>query len=160
MTTSESDRAATIWEWIAVGRTVNFGLRVRLDQESLSVGDAQIPLDTLRPLFLDDQGTIVVQQIGAEKPLLTVPPSTVDDAGLLIRVVNRLVQEIPPTQRRSMTGWPPGSVGDVSARIGYDVRDLWMMGYSDDQIDSVLHGRCTVDELLKLPPAKGAQTDP
>lgn len=53
------------------------------------------------------------------------------------------------------TGFPPGSIGDVSMRIGYDVRDLKMMGYSDAQIDRVLYGQITLDELFKLEPGHG-----
>lgn len=81
--------------------------------------------------------------------------SEVEDVDLLLDVVNRLVEGIPYVQRRSVTGWPPGSVGDVSARLGYDVRDLWMMGYSDEEIQSVLAGERTLEELLGWPPASG-----
>lgn len=73
-------------------------------------------------------------------------------------VVNPLVNEVPYLQRRSVTGWPPGSVGDVSARLGYDVRDLRMAGYSQADIDSVLHGHCSVDDLLKRGPKREGTT--
>ena len=56
---------------------------------------------------------------------------------------------------KSDTGWPPGSIGDVSARIGYDVRDLKMMGYSDAQINRVLYGQMDLQALLKSEPEKG-----
>jgi hypothetical protein len=51
-----------------------------------------------------------------------------------------------------MSGWPPSSVGDVSARIGYDIRELIMARYSWDEINSVMHGRCTLEELLERGP--------
>ena len=54
-----------------------------------------------------------------------------------------------------MAGWPPGSVGDVSARIGYDMRELMMAGYSWEEIHSVLHGGRTLEELLERGPQKG-----
>ena len=53
------------------------------------------------------------------------------------------------TQGRS---WPPGSIGDISAKLGYDVRDLKMAGYSDDEINQVLFGQRTLDDLLKSKP--------
>lgn len=80
-----------------------------------------------------------------------------EDVDLLLDAVNRLVERIPQAQRRSVTGWRSGSVGDVSARLGYDVRDLRMMGYSDKQIQSVLNGECTLEELLKRPPVVGQE---
>jgi hypothetical protein len=52
------------------------------------------------------------------------------------------------------TGWPPGSIGDISARIGYDVRDLKMMGYSETQINRVLYGQMDLQQLLKSEPEK------
>ena len=33
-----------------------------------------------------------------------------------------------------------GGVGDLSVRLGYDIRDIWMCGYSDEQINGVLIG--------------------
>ena len=64
-------------------------------------------------------------------------------------------QTAPRDRRgRSETGWPPGSIGDISARIGYDVRDLKMAGYSDAEIDEVLYGRCTLAELLQRAPRR------
>lgn len=86
-----------------------------------------------------------------------LPIDTADlvDVDLLLKVANRLVQQVASPQRHSVTGWTPGSVGDVSSRIGYDVRDLKMMGYSDEQIQGVSQGEYTVEELLKRPPDRG-----
>ena len=57
----------------------------------------------------------------------------------------------------SASGFPYGSVGDVSSQIGYDVRDLLMAGftrseiasYSNEQIMGVIDGRLTLAELRK-----------
>ncbi len=65
------------------------------------------------------------------------------------------LQEEPKGKRHSpATGWPPGSIGDMSVRLGYDVRDLKMAGYSDDEIDQVLSGQRTLDDLLSSPPLR------
>lgn len=66
------------------------------------------------------------------------------------RISKAKTQNLP----RSETGWIAGSVGDISARIGYDVRDLIMDGYSQDEIDDVLYGRRTLEELLKSGPER------
>lgn len=44
------------------------------------------------------------------------------------------------------------TIGDISDRIDYDVRYLLSAGYSDDQINGVIAGQYTVDELWKMKP--------
>ena len=56
---------------------------------------------------------------------------------------------------QSGSGFPPGSVGDTSSQVGYDVRDLLMAGftrteistYSNEQIRGVIDGQLTLSEL-------------
>lgn len=63
----------------------------------------------------------------------------------------------------SSIGFSPGSIGEVSSRIGYDVRDLLMAGftraeissYSNEQIMNVIDGRLTLAELRKQSAAEG-----
>ncbi len=49
-------------------------------------------------------------------------------------------------------GIRPNSLGDISTRIGYDIRDLWAMSYSDRQIKRVERGDITIGELLDSQP--------
>lgn len=51
-----------------------------------------------------------------------------------------------------------GNIGDLSIRLGYDVRDVWMSGYSDDQINGVLIGEYTLSELWKMKPLGNDRT--
>lgn len=44
------------------------------------------------------------------------------------------------------------SIGSIGTRLGEDVRDVWGMGYSDEQINDVLTGRYTLDEMYKMGP--------
>ena len=150
-----TERCASIWDAIQAGESVQFGPGVALEGERLVVADSQMPLHTLQPLSLNDRGAIVVQQIGTQEPLLTIDTVDLVDVDLLLQAANRLIRQAPHPHRPSMTGWPPGGVGDVSARLGYDVRDLKMMGYSDEQIHGVLQGKYSVEELLKRPPGSG-----
>ena len=52
-------------------------------------------------------------------------------------------------RKRTDTGWPPGSIGDLSVRVGYDVRDLKMAGYEWDEIQEVADGKITLAELWR-----------
>jgi hypothetical protein len=103
-------------------------------------------------LTLTDWGAVEIRRYGAAGQPLVIKPDEVDDPDLLIELANTLIDEIPYFERRSVTGWPPGSVGDLSVRIGYDWRDLVMAGYSDAQIRGVLDGAYTVQELLGCRP--------
>ena len=51
-----------------------------------------------------------------------------------------------------------GTIGDLSARLGYDIRDVWMSGYSDEQINGVLIGEYTLSELWKMEPLGNDRT--
>ena len=137
------------------GETVCLGEGVSLSKEGLLVDGEQVELNTIQPLRVDARGNIVISRIGASESWLVVPTAIVDNVGVMLEAVNQLVKDLPYLERRSVTGWPPGSVGDVSARIGYDMRELMMAGYSWEEIHSVLHGGRTLEELLERGPQKG-----
>ena len=145
---------ASMLERYHLGETIRFGARVKLNQDGLLVGQEQIKLNTLRPLSLDESGNIVVRQIGMAEPRLVVHAITVDDVGVMVEVINRLVKDIPYIKRRSVSGWPPASVGDVSVRIGCDVRDILMAGYTHAEIWEVEAGLCTLEELRERGPSR------
>lgn len=44
------------------------------------------------------------------------------------------------------------SIGSVSIRLGEDLRDVWEKGYSDDQINGVLTGKYSLEELYTRDP--------
>ena len=46
----------------------------------------------------------------------------------------------------------PETIGSISMRLGEDVRDVWEMGYSDEQVNDVLTGKYTLDEMYKMGP--------
>jgi hypothetical protein len=51
-----------------------------------------------------------------------------------------------------------GNIGDLSVRLGYDIRDIWMAGYSDEQINGALMGEYTLSELWKMEPLGNDRT--
>lgn len=44
------------------------------------------------------------------------------------------------------------SIGSISIRLGEDIREVWELGYSDEQINDVLTGKYTLAEMHKLEP--------
>ena len=47
-----------------------------------------------------------------------------------------------------------GATLETSEQIGYDVNELLMSGYTYQEIDQVVAGRITVEQLLQRGPAK------
>jgi hypothetical protein len=45
------------------------------------------------------------------------------------------------------------NIGDISVRIGYDARDLLVAGYTWKEIDGILKGEYSLEELLARGPA-------
>ena len=52
-------------------------------------------------------------------------------------IVTPSSRDVPHTQ----SGWPRGSIGDLSARLGQDVRELMMAGYTDKEIRDMIRKR-------------------
>ena len=44
------------------------------------------------------------------------------------------------------------TIGSISMRLGEDVRDVWEMGYSDEQVNDVLTGKYTLEQMYKMGP--------
>ena len=64
-------------------------------------------------------------------------------------------QPAPPTQA---AGVPPGGIGDISARLGYDVRELLMEGYTMRDIQGVLQGEYSLQEMRQRKPGRAARS--
>jgi hypothetical protein len=50
------------------------------------------------------------------------------------------------------------NIGDISVQIGYDARDLLMAGYTWKEIDGILKGEYSLEELLARGPAAKRNT--
>jgi len=140
------------------GERLDFGPDLALHHGVLHLPGHSLPLNTLEPLHLDEGGMVLVRRIGSDEPPAIIPPAGVPDLDQFLQLANHLIAAIPPLERRSITGWPPGSIGDVSARIGYDVRDLIMAGYSEDQIQGLLTNQYTLDDLLAKKPGRAVDS--
>jgi hypothetical protein len=134
------------------GERISFGPHVALAEGMLHLPGGSLPLNTLEKLRLDADGNVLVRRLGWDEPPTLVPAAEVEHADQFVRATNHLIQGIPYLRRRSSTGWPPGSIGDISARIGTDVRDLLIAGYTDEQIRGLLRREYTLDELYKQRP--------
>jgi cytochrome c-type biogenesis protein CcmH/NrfF len=58
--------------------------------------------------------------------------------------------EVDKSSKQPMSG--SESIGSIGMRLGADVRDVWEMGYSDDQINDVLTGAYSLGEMYTMEP--------
>jgi hypothetical protein len=54
---------------------------------------------------------------------------------------------------------PTRDLWNASIKLNYDVGNLIQAGYSTDQIKGALDGKYTVEELLKMQPARKPQQE-
>jgi hypothetical protein len=58
--------------------------------------------------------------------------------------------EVEEYRNKPMSG--SESIGSIGMRLGEDVRDVWGMGYSDEQINGVLTGEYTLEQMYTMEP--------
>ena len=73
---------------------------------------------------------------------------------IAIAVIIGILYSATKIRRKPARPLPSGSIGDVSVRIGYDVRDLYMAGYTTEEINGILNGEYSLEELLERGPLK------
>jgi hypothetical protein len=73
----------------------------------------------------------------------------------LVKSKTHVTEKSIPTKAKVQSGSPMSAsetIGEISMRLGEDVRDVWIKGYSDDQINDVLTGKYTLDDMYKMEP--------
>ena len=141
------------------GQELRFGRLARLHDGQLEIAATRIPLNVIQSLSLDERGDILVRRSGEPRDAsVSASVSNAADADALLQVVNQLLAEMPAREKRTVSGWPRGTIGAISAEVGYDVRDLYMSGYSDRQIWRVRQGELTLEELFQQRPEGRGRT--
>jgi hypothetical protein len=143
------------------GRSVSFGPKLSLQREGVSCDGEKLPWREVDRIELGEGAKI--RQVGKWRPWRSVPSWDVANAFVLkdlLAGIDRKPKgrQLPGSPKAEM---PPGqrprgyTIGDVSARIGYDVRELLMQGYSIEEIQGIERGEYDVHELLSRKPGKG-----
>lgn len=143
------------------GRTVSFGPKLSLQREGVICDGEKLPWREVDRIDLREGAKI--RQVGKRRPWRSVPSWDVANTFVLRdllagidrkpdgrKLPGTLKDEVPVGQK------PRGSgIGDISGRIGYDVRELLMQGYSMEEIQGIERGEYDVHELLSRKPGKG-----
>jgi hypothetical protein len=151
-------------ETYKAGGTVAFGPELALSQQRLISGQKMLPWDEVAEIRLG-MG-VRISQKGKRRPWKSIMHSKVANYSVLRKLVEAISPKpqgeqptgsIKKEDSVSGTGFSRGGIGNISARIGYDVRELLMQGYSMPEIHGIMRGEYTVHELLKMKPGQAAK---
>ena len=150
-------------ETYKTGATVAFGPELALSQQGLISGQEMLPWDEVAEIRL--RMGVRISQKGKRRPWKSVMHSKVANYSVLRKLVEAInpkpqgeqpAGSIKKDDSGSEMGFK-GGIGDISGRIGYDVRELLMQGYSMSEIHGIMRGEYTVQELLKMKPGQAAK---
>ncbi|MEM9213099.1 MAG: DUF6585 family protein [Cyanobacteria bacterium P01_F01_bin.150] len=146
------------WQQFQSGEPLMFG-DVAFSQAGLTFDKTQIPLQSIHTLACDAKGKFVVFAKDSQRAVVNLLPWRVANIGLLQALYQKAIQSVnasvpSPSSSESMKG---ASIGAISSRIGCDVRELIMDGYSLEQINQVVQGKKTLGKLMKERPVKDSQ---
>ena len=136
------------------GEVLEFG-RLRLSQDRLELPGKSLKINTLERAELEPGGDIKLTHYGHTKEMVLIQKDILSDHELFVDTLRQLIEQVPLLDRRSVaTAFPPGSIGDTSVRIGTDVRELYIDGYTQADIHKVLTGELSLSELMRQGPSK------
>jgi hypothetical protein len=153
-------------ETYKAGGTVAFGPEITLSQQGLASGQKMLPWSAVAHIKFGRWRGVRISQRGKRRPWKSIMHSRIANYLVLremLEVINlkpqgeQLAGSIRKEDSGSGTGLPRGGIGNISARIGYDVRELLMQGYSMPEIHGIMRGEYTVHELLKMKPGQAAK---
>jgi hypothetical protein len=143
------------------GRSVSFGPKLSLHRESVTCDGEKLPWREVSGIDLREGAKI--GQVGQRRPWQSVPSWDLANKSVLKDLLRAIElrpegRELPGTLKAEapMDKKPGGAgIGNISARIGYDVRELLMLGYSMEEIHGIERGEYDVRELLSRKPGGG-----
>ncbi len=149
------------------GETVTFGPHLGLNLQGIVAGQKVLPWEDVADIRFSRQGTLQIAQKGRRGAWKVIPHPKLANPPTLKAMIHQIVQanlaaappgihdpQQQPAAPAGMALGGPGSIGDLSTRLNYDVRELLMEGYSLPQIYAVLEGEYTLEELLQKKPRK------
>lgn len=136
------------------GAVLEFG-SLRLSKDLLELPGKSLKINTLKNVCLEANEDVKLMHYGHTKEAILLEKESLLEHRLFVTLLDQLIEQVPALERRSVaTGFPDGSIGDISVRIGTDVRELYLDGYTQMDIHEVLQGKLSLNELLQQGPTK------
>jgi hypothetical protein len=142
------------------GRFVSFGPKLSLHREGVTCDGEKVPWREVGRIDLREGAKI--HRVGQRRIWREVPSWDLANKSVLRDLLNAIDRKpegrkLPGTLKSETPAGEKakvGGIGNISARIGYDVRELLMRGYSMEEIQGIERGEYDVHELLSRKPSK------
>ena len=147
------------------GGTASFGDELGVNTRAFVSGQQELAWGEVEKIRFGKMNDVIIHQTGKRTPWKWIIHSKIANYPVLVALIRQIakppitqaiiedVHGMPPTSVPIHSMGPAGSNGDVSARLGTDVRELLMMGYTMEQIHQVLDGKISLEELERSKPA-------
>lgn len=152
------------------GQTMMFGPRIGLNRQGIVFSGKLLTWEQVVEIKFGQLGSLQIKLKDQRGTWKIIPHPKIANFPTLRAMIHRAVelnqpatspiihdprQKLPAATRPA--GVEPGSIGDLSTRLNYDVRELMMEGYRLDEIYGVLQGEYSLQELRQKKPKRSAR---
>jgi len=142
------------------GGTVPFGGQVGLNTRGFASGSETLAWADVEKVRFSRTGDLFIHKKGQRLPWKLVMHNRIANFPVFQALLREAIKGTPAEAvlegsnepPRPQSGQAAANIGTVSSAIGYDVRDLLMEGYTMPEIQQVVKGEITLEELRRAGP--------
>lgn len=144
------------------GGTISFGDEIGIHARGFVSGQQELAWADVEKIQFGKTKDLIIYQTGKRTPWKWIIHSKIANYPVLAMtilhiakppVTQAVIEGVTVRSPKPTPGALSGSIGDISGRLGYDVRELLMDGYSMEQIHEILDGIISLEELQRSKPA-------
>jgi hypothetical protein len=153
------------------GETVAFGHRIALNQRGIVCAGELLPWDRVTEITYSRQRDLHLSIRAGHRPSRRVPHKDIANYDTLKAMVRKALdlrssstrpiihdeRQPKPSAVIPASEISPNSIAGLSMRLGCDVRDLFIEGYSLKDVQGVLQGDYTLEEVRQRKPGRWAR---
>ncbi len=148
------------------GETAAFGPQIGLRRKGLVFGDEIVPWEQVSKIRFTRMNSVEIHLKDKRRVWKTIFHPKIANYPTFKALLHQAVELNPPSGQpaiddpslrfspRPSQASPRSNIGQTSARLGFDVRELLRDGYTMKDVQGILDGEYDVDELRKRKPGK------
>ena len=136
------------------GSWVRFGKKLAISNEGLNIGLKAFHWYEISEIFLDEEDGVRIALCNESIKWVHVPISSVSNFHLLSQLLTWIKTNQSLNMEDERIANEHRSIGLFELPSECDASELAASGYEWDEIDDVLNGHCSIDELLQRGPRK------
>ena len=149
------------------GESVSFGPKIGLRQKGLVLGEDILPWEDVERIRFTSLKSVEIHRKDKRGAWKTVFHPKIANYPTFKALLRQAIEFNPPSAQPdvddpelhfnplSSPTIPRSNIGETSARLGFDVRELLREGYTMKDVQGILDGEYDVHELRKRKPGKG-----